>query len=128
MGLITKDAILAAQDIKSEDVEVAEWGGSVRVRELCAADLLGFWDACRDVDGKLMHVRIQPALLARAVVGDDGAPLFTDADVCDLMKKSARIIGRVFEVAQKLNGIGQEEEIAKNSGAAPSGASPSDSA
>ena len=129
MGLIDKDAILAAQDIKSEDVEVPEWGGSVRVRELSAADLLGFWDACRDGEGELVRERVQPALLARAVVGEDGAPLFTDADVGELMRKSARIIGRVSDAAQKLNGIGQEaEEIAKNSGAAPSGASPSASA
>ena len=129
MGLIDKAGILAAQDIHTEDVAVPEWGGSVRVRELSAADLVGFWDACRDADGKLVPDRVQPALLLRAVVGDDGAPLFTAADVDDLMRKSARNIGLLFEAAQKVNGIGQDAEvIAKNSEAAPSGASPSVSA
>jgi hypothetical protein len=129
MGLIDKAAIFAAQDLKSEDVEVGEWGGSVRVRELSAADLLGFWDACRDAEGKLVPLNVQPELLLRAVVGADGTPLFTVADVSELMKKSARNIGRLFEVAQKLNGIGHEaEDIAKNSDAAPSGVSPSASA
>ncbi len=32
MTLISKTAILAAQDLQTEDVEVPEWGGAVRVR------------------------------------------------------------------------------------------------
>ena len=31
MALLTRDEILAADDIKTEDVEVPEWGGDVRV-------------------------------------------------------------------------------------------------
>ena len=34
MSLLSKEAILAAQDLPSEDVEVPEWGGTVRVRGL----------------------------------------------------------------------------------------------
>lgn len=126
MGVIGKDAILAAQDIKTEDIDVPEWGGSVRVRVLSAADVLGFWDACRDAQGNLVRDRVQPALLVRALVGEDGQPLFADADIGQLMAKSAAAITRVFEAAQRLNGLGGEaEEITKNSGAAPSGASSS---
>jgi len=32
MSLLSKTAILAANDLKSEDIEVPEWGGAVRVR------------------------------------------------------------------------------------------------
>ena len=32
MNLLSKTAILAAQDLQTEDVEVPEWGGAVRVR------------------------------------------------------------------------------------------------
>ena len=32
MTLLSKTAILAAQDLQTEDVEVPEWGGAVRVR------------------------------------------------------------------------------------------------
>ena len=34
MTLLSKTAILAAQDLQTEDVEVPEWGGAVRVRSL----------------------------------------------------------------------------------------------
>ena len=32
MTLLSKTAILAAQHLQTEDVEVPEWGGAVRVR------------------------------------------------------------------------------------------------
>lgn len=121
MGLIGKDDILAAQDIKTEDVDVPEWGGAVRVRVLSAADLLGFWEACRDEKGELVRSRVQPALLVRAVVGEDGAPIFSEENIGALMAKSATAIGRIFSCARRLNGIGQEDEATKNSAAAPSG-------
>ena len=122
MGLIDKATILAAKDIKTEDVLVSEWSGSVRVRELSAGEVVGFWEACRDAEGKLMPSRVQPELLVRAVVGEDDNPLFTPADISKLMEKSSRNINLIFEAAQRLNGIGDEaEEIAKNSGAVQSG-------
>lgn len=34
MTILTKQAILTAQDLKTEDVAVPEWGGEVRVRTL----------------------------------------------------------------------------------------------
>ncbi len=132
MGLISKDAILAAQDIQTEDIAMPEWSDNVntcvRVRELSAADILGFWDACRDTEGELVRERVQPALLMRAIVGADGTALFTEADIGALMAKSATAIGRLFVAAKRLNGIGQEETTAKNSDAALSGALPSASA
>ena len=32
MSLLSKTAILTANDLQTEDVEVPEWGGAVRVR------------------------------------------------------------------------------------------------
>ncbi len=38
MGLLTKDDILGADDLATEDVEVPEWGGCVRVRALTGTE------------------------------------------------------------------------------------------
>jgi len=38
MGLLTRDAILEAQDLQHEEVYIPEWGGSVRVRTLTGAE------------------------------------------------------------------------------------------
>ena len=49
--------------------------------------------------------------------GEDGSALFGLEDVPALQTKSASAMDRVFQVAQRLSGIGQEdiEETVKNS-------------
>lgn len=37
MPLLSKTAILAANDLQTKDIEVPEWGGAVRVRNQVAA-------------------------------------------------------------------------------------------
>jgi hypothetical protein len=114
MGLIDKDSILAANDLKSIDVEVPEWGGSVRVKEMTAAEVVDFWEECRDDAGKIVAARIQPALLRRALVNEAGERMFDAETVAGLMKKSMVVISRLFAEAQKVNGMGAPEEQVKN--------------
>lgn len=129
MSPLNKAAILAAPGLATEDVEMPEWGGCVRVSELSAMDLLEYWGACRDDNGELIRSRVMSALLSRSVIDDGGAPLFSDSDISQLMAKSAPAVNRLFDVAQRLSGIGRYgEDAEKNSVAAPSGALPSASA
>ena len=43
---LSREVVLAAQDLKTEDVEVPEWGGTLLVRELTVSEFehLGFLD------------------------------------------------------------------------------------
>lgn len=130
MGLLTKEAILAATDLKFEEVEVPEWGGTVRVRSMTGADRDAFEQAildARDAGGKLPNVRAR--LVAAALVDDAGVNLFTQADIEALGAKSIKALDRVYAVASRLNAIAPEdvEALEKNSGAAMSGASTSSS-
>jgi hypothetical protein len=123
--MLDKNTILASNDIQTEDVNVPEWGGVVRVRSLSGAEMLEFWDACRDAEGKLIVKKLQSALLVKAIVGEDGQQLFDAADMSALMAKNAAAITRVFEVAQRLNGIGTTAASSKNSDAVLNGDLPS---
>lgn len=49
-------------------------------------------------------------LVASCTCDESGALLFTPADIPTLGKKSARALTRVWEVATRLNGIGEAEE------------------
>ena len=68
-------------------------------------------------------------LVARAVVDDDGNPLFNELDIGVLGQKSAAALERVFDVAAELSGLGLDavDVAAGNSEAAPSGGSGSSS-
>jgi hypothetical protein len=120
MGLLTRDAILEAQDLQHEEVYIPEWGGSVRVRTLTGAERDAFEQSIVDQRGKdtRMNLRnIRAKLVALTVVDGDGKRLFSDADAKLLGQKSASALDKIFDVAQRLSGLRDEdvEELAKNS-------------
>jgi len=131
MALLSREQILEAPDLPYEDVDVPEWGGTVRVRGLTGAERDQFEAAIleRQRDGRL-RVRmenIRARLVALACVDEEGERLFSEQDVAALGRKSAVALQRVFEVAQRLSGLAPQdlEELAKNSGSARRGASTS---
>jgi hypothetical protein len=129
---LTRDAILAAEDVKTEEVNVPEWGGSVLVRGMTGRE--------RDEFEASMIVRAggqtvpdirngRAKLVARCVVGDDGQPLFTRDDVTALGEKSASALARVFDVASRLSGLTEDDVAARERDftTAPGSGSPSPS-
>jgi hypothetical protein len=142
MPLLTREAILAANDLKFEDVPVPEWGGDVRVLELTAAqrDKLealstdikvenGKAEASVDLN-KMLEDSFRARLAAWSVVDENNKRIFTDADMAALGAKSSSALQRVYNVAMRLSAFTPEdvEELVGKSAAAQSGDSPSDSA
>ena len=127
---LSRDAILAAKSLRTEEVAVPEWGGTVLVRELSGRER-DEWEASLAVmRGKTMVpdvANIRAKLAARTIVGDDGEPVFTQQDVAALGELSAAALDRVFDVASRLSGLNPEdvEAMTGNSGAAPGGGSSS---
>jgi len=126
VSLLTRDAILGADDRPTVDVEVPEWGGTVRVRGLSGAERDAYEVALAGVrpDGsrRLNLVNVRARLIAMTVVDEDGARMFTDADAEALGAKSGTAMQRVFETAQHLSGLTDEdvEELAEGFALAPS--------
>lgn len=117
--LLTRDSILQAQDIQTEDVEVPEWGGTVRVRGLTGAQRDQFESSIVSLKGKRQDINMQNVrakLVALSVVDEEGQRIFQDDDIRALGMKSAVALQRVFDVAQRLSGITEDdvEELAKN--------------
>ena len=116
---LTRDAILKAHDLPTEDVEVPEWGGVVRVRGLTGAERDAFEQSIVEQRGKntRMNLRnIRAKLVALTVVDEEGNRVFSDEDAEALGKKSAAALDRVFAAAQRLSGLRPEdvEELAGN--------------
>ena len=132
MTLLTKAGILAANDLKTEDVDVPEWGGAVRVRSFTGRERDAFEAAMVRGDGKERKVdltNMRARLVGLTVIDEAGQRLFTDEEVDLLGAKSGAALDRVFAVAQKLNGLSgaDVEELTKNSSGGPSAASTSGS-
>jgi len=131
MGLLTREEILQAEDLPTEDVEVPEWGGSVLVQGLTGAERDAFESTVVELRGRKTHLNMQNArakLCAMAMVDEQGERVFRDGDVEELGQKSGAALQRVFQVAQRLSGLSNEdiEELTKNSEDGQSGDSTSD--
>lgn len=122
---LTKDAILKADDIQREEVHVPEWGGIVLVRGLSGKERDLLEASMIKGKGKNASVNLEnlrAKVVARSIVSEDNNRIFEDADIPALAQKSAAALNRVYEVAQRLSGISQEDvdELTKNSETAPS--------
>ena len=129
---LDKASILAQDDLKTEDVQIPEWGGAwVRVRTLNASERDHFEASTVQRNGKkvttnLENIRARLCLLC--LIDEEGNRLFDEGDTFPLGGKSASALDRIFTVAQKLNGLRDSdvEELAGESNAAQNGDSPSD--
>ena len=133
MRLLSKTAILAAQDLQTEDVEVPEWGGAVRVRSFTGRERDAFEASMVRGDGRDRKVdltNMRARLVGLTVIDETGQRLFTDEEADLLGAKSGAALDRVFAIAQKLNGLSGSdvEELTKNSSGVPSAVSTSASA
>lgn len=110
--ILSRDAILKADDIKRELVEVKDWGGSVYVKAMTGAERDKFEEDSLVRRGKRRETNLlnfRARLVVRTVVGDDGKRLFADDDADALGEKSAAVLDRLYDVAARLSGISDED-------------------
>lgn len=109
---LSRDVILAANDLKRECVEIPEWGGTVCVRVMTGAER-DEWERhildSRGPDNKtnLSNARARLAILCAC--DEDGKRLFGDDDLAAVGAKSAAALERIFDVALRLNLIGSKD-------------------
>lgn len=118
--ILTRDDILAADDLSRIQVHVEAWGGDVIVRAMTGAER-DLWEESiqkrkrEDESFDLKNIRAE--LLSMVLVDESGKNLFTRGDIDALGKKAADPLTLLFDAARKLSGINEEdvEELAKNS-------------
>lgn len=102
MAFLKREEILAAR-LRHEDVEVPEWGGTVRIWEMSGAERLAFEEAFREAPAveRLAH-------LVRACAGDEAGRFDPPLDVAELQGKSSTAILRLHAVAMRLSVLSQQ--------------------
>ncbi|MFC8494708.1 hypothetical protein ACFUJU_28730 [Streptomyces sp. NPDC057235] len=132
MTLLTRDQIIAADDVQEEVVPVPEWGGEVLIRGMNGTARNAYQSSLVQLgpNGKPQGVNLSnqlAKLLARCIVDEGGQPLFDVGDVKELGAKNGAVLERLGKVARRLSGLQDRavEDAEGNSEAAPSGSSPS---
>jgi hypothetical protein len=110
--VLTAEDILNADDIQLERVPVPEWGGDVFVKATNGKEFSGLQAQIIERKGNNQRVNlenIQAKLVAICVCDESGKRLFNQKQVDLLAGKSSAALQRVFKVAQRLSGLGDDE-------------------
>lgn len=129
--LLSRDQILKADDLKTEDVDVPEWGGTVRIKMLTGTARDKFEASTVENKGGKQRQNLanfRARLIAQCIVTEAGEVMFNSKDIDELGQKSAKALGRVFDACQKMNGFSEAdvEELTEGFESAPEGVSTSD--
>lgn len=104
MAFLSADQINEVEDRKHVDVEVPEWGGTVRLMELTGDDADRFSTHSARNQGDVTGIRA--LLVGLCLVREDGKRMFSDDAIeRKLGKKSGAVLGRLFQEAAQLNGL-----------------------
>lgn len=121
MPNLTRDQIIAqmSKPLRTEDVEVPEWGGTVTVRELTGRERDAFEGSIVEQKGKKSVVNLdnmRAKFVAACAVDEQGQLIFFPSDVERLGDLSAAALNRVFDVGRRLSGLTDDdvEELVKN--------------
>jgi len=124
--MLTKEQILTADDLKTEEVDVSEWWGDTVLIKLMDGTAKDEFEQLLSDEGRKVNVRAK--LCALTICDLNGNLLFSDKDIAALGKKSSEPLDKIAMAALKLNGMSPEaiEELEKNSQSARSESSISD--
>ena len=101
---LTKEQILKAEDVKTQTVDVPEWGGQVIIRMLTGKERDAFEGAIvrgrKDAKGEpqVDMDNIRARLCVAVIVDDKGKQLFGLHEIGVLGQKSGAALDRVFSV------------------------------
>ena len=118
---LTREQILNSDDIKTEDVLVKEWGGTVTIKMMSGKERDAFEASVIKMgnDGSVnSQGNVRAKLVALSIIDPDTKNLmFSVADIEALGTKSAAALDRVFGAAQKLSKVSSKDvdELEKNS-------------
>lgn len=104
MAYLSKDDIFRADDILTSDVEVPEWGGTVRIKAWTVAqgDMYGEKLAKHHKDETFMS-QFREFMVAQSVIDENGKLMFCTADIVKLGQKSPAALKRIVLAVQELN-------------------------
>jgi len=117
--LLSKQQILGMDDLPHEDIEVPEWGGTVRVRVMTGVER-DAWETSiyqnKGDDVQVNQENFRASLVARCLSDESGAILFSTEEIKQLGTKSSIALDRIFTVARRLNAISKadKDELTKN--------------
>lgn len=114
--LLDAAAILAADDIPTDYVDVPEWGGRVKVRAMTGTER-DYYDAQsaiqrREAPGDPAAVMggFRVRMLVKVLIDEKGRRLFQDDQLAALGAKNGAVIDRIYDAVAALSKLGADAQ------------------
>ena len=122
--ILDRDTILSKTALKREVVDIPEWGGTIHVRELTAAERTRYEVGMSDmVQGEQTDpikkaqrfIDMRARIASMACVNEDGSRMFRDEDIAALNQLSGNVLDRISSVVLRLSGytVAETERLKK---------------
>lgn len=114
MALLSKEQISAADDRQWEDVDVPEWGGTVRLLGMSGTERNAYQSSLVVIgpNGSVQRMNMADQLaklVGKCLVGEDFQRLFTDKEIKALGAKNGAVLERLGTICQRLSGLRKED-------------------
>lgn len=116
MKTLTREMILNCEDIKTVEVLVPEWGGSVTIKMMSGKERDEF-ESSITKGGAVTVANIRAKLAAKTIIDPATKQLmFTEGDIEALGAKSASALDKIATASARLSKMSAEdlEELTKN--------------
>ena len=113
---LSRDDILSTQGIRTDEVDVPEWGGKVLVRELSATEVAKIGFGMAEQGGGEVEVDLAklgeyvPQMIAWCVVDESLSSVFSLDDVNQLSAKSINPVQQIIAKVMELSDLSPDEE------------------
>jgi Phage tail assembly chaperone len=119
--MLDRDTILSKKNLRSETVDVPEWGGEVVVRELTGRERsiyeAGFSDSVagdfreQTLTEKTKRFEdLRAKIIVMATIDDKGSRIFKDSDIDAVNELSGSALDRLASVIMRLSGYTKDEQ------------------
>ena len=110
-----RDKIFAANDIRTEVVDIPEWGVKVELRGKSVEQQWKLIEKCRRPDGSIDSELLSvETILACSYDPDTGERVFEDADRDMLRKKASGPFQKLLAAANRVAGLEDEATVVAN--------------
>jgi hypothetical protein len=103
-----KETIFSADDITKETVEVPEWGVTVEIRSMSAAERAKLMEGASKNDKTDVGLMYAMTVIATVYDPTTGLPVFTDQDREAILSKNGAVIERLATKALGSSGLTAE--------------------
>lgn len=107
MAVLSRDQIFSKPDIETDEVDVPEWGGAVRIRSITAAQQKEIAkiqnNTARSETDRYARGRLQ--MVVFGCVDKEGSPLFTEDDFAALEERNPGVLNRLSDAIGRISGL-----------------------